>query len=61
MKNCSYQTSPELAEGLTLIHRLLINTLQKHGVVFYEPNIGDAFSADLYDTADKGIVGQKIK
>lgn len=61
LKNCSCQTSPELAEGLNLIHRLLVTTITKHGVKFYEPKLGDAYDPELYDTADEGGKGKIIK
>ncbi len=49
-----------MAEGLALIHRLLITTITKHGVTFYEPEVGTAFDPELYDTVDKGEKGNPI-
>lgn len=44
-----------------LIHRLLVTTITKHGVKFYEPSVGDAFDPELYDTADEESNGKTVK
>lgn len=54
LKNCSLKdTSPDLVEGFNLIHRLLLSTLQKHGVTFFEPKIGEPYNSELHDTTDE--------
>lgn len=52
--------SPDLAEGCLLTHRMLLSLLEKHGVEFFDAEVGSLFNPEEHETVDEGEAGKPI-